>query len=550
MKAPDSSSVLNAQKASEILQNAKDAFSDNGSCIRQIGPTKRNSSSWDEFGPYFNGNAEIYKCLHEVISLTSDVKYDHYCKIVLIISNGKPFENSSLEELIKTSEKFRELNFSSIRDTEKLKKYLPGKTEKLKTLLLKASVEINQWNVFSLYVSQQEDVKCRTLFCEANAKEWRISTQKLFEVSSRVAQFKILPNVFRRENWTLQESTNPQENKYVKLFVHANNHSNLSSVCQFAAKLFTDKDCLSYVLTEVSLASCINQKRNEATPGNQGNSGYCIEYAAAAAMYLELHRIPNRRGGGYPTVDELREELIQHFRSLNGKKYTDHLDSFAQMYRLKSQKVTYQDALEAASNMHFVIAVFSWTKSEKRKFEKFFKYRPKGILRPNNLTNSGDGDDSGDDEEDSGDDEEDSGDDEDSRREEDRHAVVLTSFTSKFLRLMNSWGTEWADGGFFKIENSETLRKMEFIKIYFDKNRLTTEERTYGATKAATYLKNLQGIKLSEQTCPFCKLPSRVTEFKEVWFQTTCPKCYTAFTLDTKSGSNLALYQYLVSLSD
>ena len=532
LNVPESSSILSAREAAQKLEKTQNAFSDQTNLIAQLGRPRDGGSTWDEFVPYFYGNADIEKCLHEVIRLTSDVAYNNHCKIVLFISNGKPFVITDLEkwELVPMLRFFPIYGAVSIENSET---YLERETEKLKMLHgVKNLFEINNFNVFSLYVSadparSKPEVNELRLFCDTNTKDWKPSTQRLFKLSSKVECFKILPNVFQTAGWTVEEPSNPQERNEVKLFVHANNHANVSSACTFAKQIFTDKDCLSDILSEVSLASCINQKKNEAIPGNQGNSGDCLEYAAAAAMYLELHRKPNRQGG-YPTVEKLRKELIEHFKSLNGKKYTDHLDSFAKTYRLRAQKVEYQDALEAASNMHFVIAAFSWNDREKELFEEFFRKNPRDVLRHLNLGQSDD--------------------------EDERHAVVLTSFTSKFLRLMNSWGTEWGDGGFFKIKNSETLREMTFIKIYVDKKRLLTKERNYaalhGGKKAATFLKNLQGLKLSQHTCPSCKLSSRVSEFKGVMFHGRCPKCNEQFTLNTNSGGNLLLYQYLVSLSN
>ena len=650
LKVPESSSILSAREAAQKLEKTQNAFSGETNLIAQFGRPKDGGSAWDEFVPYFYGDADIEKCIHEVHRLTSDVAYNNHCKIVLFISNGKPFVITDLEkwevfpmpnffptngavsteslEIYLEREKSdlkmyltnetKELKMFLARETEELKRYLARETERLKKYVtsqtanfktlhsemenlklhiekktqklkmfhsVKILFETNNFNVFSLYVSanpasSKQEVNGRTLFCDTNRKNWQPSTQMFFKLSSKVECFKILPNVFQMAGWTLEEPSNPQKRNEVKLFVHANNHSNVRSVCAFAKQIFTDKDCLSDILSEVSLVSCINQKQNKVIPGDQGNSDDCLEYAAAAAMYLELHRIPNRQGE-YPTVEKLREELIEHFKSQN-KIYTDHLDSFAKTYRLRAQKVEYQDALEAASNMHFVIAVFSWNNNEKQRFKKFFQNERKGILRRKNLPPSYDIN--------------------HTDEKDDEHAVVLTSFTSKFLRFMNSWGIAWADSGFFKIENSETLRKMTFIKIHVDKNRLLTKERTYaalhGSKQAAIFLKNLQGLKLSQHMCPSCKRLSCVSEFKGVcpfckrlscvsefkgvcpscerlscvsefkgvcpscersscvseykgvMFRGICPKCNNKFTLDTDSGGNLLLYQYLVSLSN
>jgi hypothetical protein len=32
------------------------------------------------------------------------------------------------------------------------------------------------------------------------------------------------------------------------------------------------------------------------------------------------------------------------------------------------------------------------------------------------------------------------------------HAVILVEYGKDYLRFMNSWGTKWGDGGFFKVD--------------------------------------------------------------------------------------------------
>lgn len=52
------------------------------------------------------------------------------------------------------------------------------------------------------------------------------------------------------------------------------------------------------------------------------------------------------------------------------------------------------------------------------------------------------------------------------------HAVVLIRYDASSLGVMNSWGEDWADGGFFKIENADTLNLI-FYDIYFLETGLT-----------------------------------------------------------------------------
>ena len=45
------------------------------------------------------------------------------------------------------------------------------------------------------------------------------------------------------------------------------------------------------------------------------------------------------------------------------------------------------------------------------------------------------------------------------------HAVVLTSFNSEYLRLLDSRGSDWADNGFIKVQNADVLG-FQFYDVY------------------------------------------------------------------------------------
>ncbi len=41
---------------------------------------------------------------------------------------------------------------------------------------------------------------------------------------------------------------------------------------------------------------------------------------------------------------------------------------------------------------------------------------------------------------------------------------------------MNSWGDQWGEGGFFKVENSNVLN-FEYFDVYWTLNDLTKNEK-------------------------------------------------------------------------
>jgi len=56
------------------------------------------------------------------------------------------------------------------------------------------------------------------------------------------------------------------------------------------------------------------------------------------------------------------------------------------------------------------------------------------------------------------------------------HAVLLTSYTKDHLKLLNSWGSSWADSGFFRIEDEKVLG-LEYYHIYWTLEDLKDSEK-------------------------------------------------------------------------
>lgn len=112
------------------------------------------------------------------------------------------------------------------------------------------------------------------------------------------------------------------------------------------------------------------------------------------------------------------------------------------------------------------------------------------------------------------------------------HAVVLTSYNSESLRLMNSWGENWADRGFFKVEKAEVLG-LEFIDVYLEESDLTPDERSsyraHGSKVARKLMSLLKGLQVARFTCPRCSQSSLVTEFRGTLSLAICPRCSHVF---------------------
>lgn len=201
-------------------------------------------------------------------------------------------------------------------------------------------------------------------------------------------------------------------------------------------------------------------------------------------------------------------------------------------YRLRYSEVSIDDAKKAISEKRPVVAQFDLTDEEWDAFAKFYERNPFGILVQDEFdvskrlsipppVTSG-------------------------------HTVVLTSYNSKCLIFMNSWGQEWGDNGFFRVQNAQLLQ-LKFFDVYWTLDDLTGQEKEYyeqhGFEVAEKLVKSLKGLQKAEYKCPKCHETSRVTEYTGMLSKARCPKCCMEFATNDNAGNILALNIYLTALN-
>ena len=112
--------------------------------------------------------------------------------------------------------------------------------------------------------------------------------------------------------------------------------------------------------------------------------------------------------------------------------------------------------------------------------------------------------------------------------------MVLIRCDPKCLTFMNSWGTKFADKGFFRVEDSSVLRKMQFYDVYWTLDDLKESEKQAYKEKctadAKKLLEKIPSLKDLPFQCPMCKKISKVVEYYGSLLVATCPKCNQTFT--------------------
>ena len=440
--------------------------------------------------PYIYGGTPFYKSIEKAIKLFQTSSFSSHKKLLFILSDGEPADG-------KTTDRVR--------------------IDRVVYELTKADV-----TVVSCFVTDSSQIDPKRLFSKMEP-DWDPVTQFLFSLSSKVSTQSLPRTMFVKRDWTIDITNNETH-----LFLQVNHPEHLREGCEVARNVVCCQDALSDMLASVDLDLYINQNVRGYKAKGEQEGGTCYANASATVLHLSMKRILGREGG-YPDFYKLREEFINRFGS-DGANTLLVLQKMCPKYRLHCQKVDPMGAMKAITSSRPLVARFRLTDHEWDSFRAFFKRNPKGILtkreiditaRPPNTRLGG-------------------------------HAVVLTSFDSECLRLLNSWGEDWADMGFFRVENADVLG-LEFVDVYWTITDLTEEEKTYyekhGSDVARELMNVLPSLKRAEYKCPKCSKRSPVMEFTGTLSLVECPKCGEVFsTKNAQEGNILALNIYLTSL--
>lgn len=444
--------------------------------------------------PYIYGGTPLYESVERATELMRTRKFSSHEKLLFVLSDGEPGDGD-------------------INDSAKKDEAVSGLTEAAVT-------------VVGCFVTESTTIEPKRLYSQERRDEWDLGAKFLFSLSTTLKSQLIPRTMFVKRGWSIEVTNNE-----TRLFLQVNHPDHLREACEVARNVVCCQDALSDLLATIDLDVLINQGLDRYQAKDEQVGGTCYANASATVLHLSMKRILGREGG-YPDFYKLRDECISHFGS-HGANTLEVLSQMCPKYRMHCKIVDLKGAMKAVTSSRPVVATFRLTDDEWDKFQTFFRedddedriLTKKEIDITTRAPNTG----------------------------TSGHAVVLTSFDSKSLRLLNSWGPKWAYKGFFRVQNADLLG-LEFIDVYWTEDDLTLSEKahykTHGSAVARDLLKRLQSLQKATYKCPGCKTESPVKAFTGTLTRAKCPKCGLLFsTKDANRGNILALNIYLTSLS-
>ena len=445
--------------------------------------------------PYIYGGTPFYKSIEKAIKLFQASSFSSHKKVLFILSDGEPADG-------KTTDRVR--------------------IDRVVHELTKADV-----TVVSCFVTDSSQIDPKRLFSKMEP-DWDPVPKFLFSLSSKVSTQSLPRTMFVKRDWTIDITNNE-----TRLFLQVNHPEHLREGCEVARNVVCCQDALSDMLASVNMDFYINQKvKDYKAKLQEGDT--CAANAAATVLHLSMTRIRGREGG-CPDFYTLRDEIVKEFDPENypdGVRTIRVLQKMCPKYHLRCKQVNYKEAMQAVSSSRPVVATFRLTEKEWDRFDKFYddESNKKGILTEREIDIT----------------------DRPPETPDFGHAVVLTSFDSECLRLLNSWGEDWADMGFFRVQKADVLG-LKFIDVYWTEDDLKEEEiihfKKHGSTLARQLMEKLPSLKRAEYTWPKCGKRSPVMEFTGTLSRAKCPKCEKEIsTENAQEGNILALNIYLTSL--
>ena len=214
--------------------------------------------------------------------------------------------------------------------------------------------------------------------------------------------------------------------------------------------------------------------------------------------------------------------IVEEFGS-HGANTEKVLGKISKIFGLHMKKVSEDEAREALNKQRPLVARYALYENQWHAFGKFWE-RPnhKGIMQAGSLPVG------------------------DANTEYGGHAVTLFGIEGGALKLLISWGSDWADRGFFRIADG-TVLGLEFYDVFFYESELTQKEKDAWKEQSKAVAKDLSEFFPScaetlKYQCPKCNRKSLLKDIGGDFVEAQCPICKKKFK---NAGRNVEIFQAL-----
>eukprot|EP01083_Nonionella_stella_P100328 282830_1 len=390
--------------------------------------------------------------------------------------------------------------------------------------------------VMCCFITDKKIENPKQLFDEDDMKHNQFSegAEVMFRMASSVSNSdSALIFLQSSLGWTLSKSSKS------KLFVQANHPEIIEQFCAVINRVAHANDAVMGMIGRYHLDQFINktiankhapsQKKDESRKFEFEDDGTCYANASAMGMHLAMCRIQHRDKDDVTDFESLREEIIAK-HGTNGYSTRKVLKEYCPQYGLRyqmwkplkeSDKDDGKEGLDAVvreiiCQRRPLVATFKLQNPlQWAKFTDFFRQNPTGILTKKDLQIN-------------------MKDEEIDGLKGGSHAVVLIRCQRNCLVFMNSWGTDWADNGFFRIQNTDVLRKMRFFDVYWTLDDLSDDQKSvyheYCKDKTDLLVAYVPAsCYQASYECPLCNEHSKINEYSGHFLKAKCPKCEASF---------------------
>ena len=454
--------LITGQELSELIEEMKKKI---------IQPKDENFNIIDIFENYIYGDTPLYTSCMKAFST---FQKNNNNKILLIISDGLLNDN---------------------KDIEKAQNDIKNKIEELQIITV------------GIFLNSSKNYNNKTFYNQIQ-ENFNEGEKFLFNISSKLDYHNNIIKFFVKKNWTIPL------NGVCNLFIEINNSKDLNQFIELLNESLEYKDSLQQlvpinsIIREAFLDKIIEEnylKQFEAE--DQTTNPICWQYSISEAIYLASVRVFGRKIESFKNIMDTVGKIKNKYygdKLVNPNNFFEIVEKIVKNFKLRARKVTPDEARIAIMKGRQCLCYIYFTGEQKQKFNQFFKddNTKKGIITKDNLKKSK----------------------KDEISKVFGHVVLLTSIEEKCLKLLNSYGKNWGDEGYFRIKDEKVLKglKESLVEIYWKESDLSKEEIN---------IFNNNFLPFIQQASKYLSQPN-INVKNDLQKEFECPKCKKKFKLD------------------